>query len=111
MLIRRDDATTYYTSTATMGSIEVYDQKLQRWVPYVPDVKKWEQHFIDISEGRAHPDRDGRYIVGSGASKISETTADLHLVTPVAQSIEMAKAELAQSKVIRKGELHFNQID
>lgn len=39
-----------------MGSIEVYDAKQAKWVPYVPDYEKWIQHFKDISEGRVRPD-------------------------------------------------------
>jgi hypothetical protein len=46
-----------------MGSIEIYDHKNKRWVPYVPDYKKWEQHFADVSEGRARADHRGRYLV------------------------------------------------
>ena len=42
-----------------MGSIEIYDAKQSKWVPYVPDFKKWEQHFIDIGEGRVKPDHKG----------------------------------------------------
>ena len=50
-----------------MRFIEIYDHKNKRWVPYVPDYKKWEQHFTDVSEGRARADHRGRYLVGSGA--------------------------------------------
>ena len=28
----------YHTRTRTMGSIEVYDAKQEKWVPYVPDL-------------------------------------------------------------------------
>lgn len=84
-----------------MGSLEVYDYKSQAWVPYIPDLKKWQQHFTDISEGRARPDHKGRYIVGSGARWKTETPK-VELVTPVAQTIEMAKSELTAPKVIRK---------
>jgi hypothetical protein len=47
-----------------MGSIEIYDHKNKRWVPYVPDYKKWEQHFTYVLEGRARADHRGRYLVG-----------------------------------------------
>ena len=81
-----------------MGSIEVYDSKLAKWVPYIPDFKKWEQHFIDISEGRVRPDHKGRYIVGSGSIHRTTSKTTEHpkvtLVTPVAQAVEMAKSEL-----------------
>lgn len=89
-----------------MGSIEVYDTKLSKWVPYVPDYKKWEQHFKDISEGRVRPDHKGRYIVGSGSrNKVSPKQPEqpkLTLVTP-AQAVEIAKSELRrEEKVIRE---------
>jgi hypothetical protein len=50
-----------------VGSIEIYDHKNKRWVPYVPDYKKWEQHFTDVLEVRVRADRRGQYLVGSGA--------------------------------------------
>ena len=87
-----------------MGSIEIYDARQGKWVPYVPDFKKWEQHFIDISEGRVRPDHKGRYIVGSGSVNRIPTThtavppLKLNLVTPVAQAIEMAKSELQREE-------------
>ena len=49
-----------------MGSIEVYDIKQDKWVPYVPDFDKWYQHVKDLSEGYVQPDHMGRYIVSSG---------------------------------------------
>lgn len=56
-----------------MGSIEVYDHRNKIWIPHVPDHKKWEQHFVDVSERRARPDHRGRIIVGSGARWHSDT--------------------------------------
>lgn len=99
-----------------MGSIEVYDYKRKQWVPYVPDYKKWEQHFADVSEGRVYPDHKGRYIVGSG-SRLRSDTPKLELVTPVAQTIEMAKSELKRQgeKFIRgnskRRRQSYNQLD
>lgn len=87
-----------------MGSIEVYDAKQGKWIPYVPDFKKWEQHFIDISQGRVRPDHKGRYIVGSGSINRVPTTnptnpqVKVNLVTPVAQAIEMVKSEMKRKK-------------
>ena len=91
-----------------MGSIEVYDAKLGRWVPYVPDYEKWIQHFKDISEGRVRPDHKGRYIVGSGSKnrdpplKLIEQPK-VTLVTPVAQALEMAKSELEREEKLVNG--------
>lgn len=95
-----------------MGSIEVYDQTNRRWVTYVPDYKKWEQHFADVKDGRVLPDHKGRIIVGSGARWRSEIPK-VELVTPVAQGLEMAKSDLKRQKVIRerKRKRSFNQID
>lgn len=67
-----------------MASIEVYDQTNRRWVTYVPDYKKWEQHFADVKDGRVLPDHKARIIVGSGARWRSEIPK-VELVTPVAQ--------------------------
>ena len=102
-----------------MGSIEIYDHKNKRWVPYVPDYKKWEQHFTDVSGGRARADHRGRYLMGNGARWRPHThivepdTPKVELVTPVAQTLEMAKSELARQKVIRgkKRRGSFNQLD
>lgn len=82
-----------------MGSVEVYDFNKMQWVPYVPDFNKWIRHFEDISAGRVHPDFKGRYIVGSGSrhrtdSQTRQQEPNVKLVTPVAQTIEMAKSEL-----------------
>ena len=49
-----------------MGSIEVYNLKREKWVPYIPDYDNWYQHFKDLSEGYVQPYHMGRYIVGSG---------------------------------------------
>ena len=94
-----------------MGSIEVYDSKELKWVPYVPDFAKWERHFKDMSEGKVRPDHKGRYIVGNGSRSSTEesTRPVVRLVTPVAQAIEMAKSELkreteATSRLKRQNE-------
>ena len=49
-----------------MGSIEVYDAKQEKWVPYVPDYNAWYQHFKDLRDGYVQPNHMGRYVVGSG---------------------------------------------
>ena len=56
----------YHTRTRTMGSIEVYDAKQEKWVPYVPDYNAWYQHFKDLRDGYFQLDHMGRYVVGSG---------------------------------------------
>ena len=91
-----------------MGSIEIYDAARGKWVPYVPDFKKWEQHFVDISEGRVRPDHKGRYIVGSGSRNRAPPKKDddqikVELVTPVAHAVEMAKSELERESEFIRG--------
>ncbi len=56
-----------------MGSIEIFDFKRRKWIPYVPDFEKCRQHFWDVHERRAKPDYKGRYIVGSGTIKKKES--------------------------------------
>ena len=38
-----------------MGSIEVYDAKQEKWVPYVPDYNAWYQHVKDLRDGNVQP--------------------------------------------------------
>ena len=45
----------YHTRTRTMGSIEVYDAKQEKWVPYVPDYNAWYQHVKDLRDGYVQP--------------------------------------------------------
>lgn len=86
-----------------MGTIEIFDAKQMKWVPYVPDFDKWKQHFKDIQDGYAIPDRHGYFIVGAGSQhrslKQRELKPSVQLVTPVAQGIEMAKSELKETRV------------
>ena len=92
-----------------MGSIEVYDCKEQKWVPYIPDPNKWYIHFKDLSKGHVRPDHLGRYIVGSGEQQRDLVTKEekrpvVKLVSPVAQATEIAKSE-----VTRKNECGSNK--
>ena len=49
-----------------MGSIDAYDTKQEKWVPYVPDYDEWYQHFKDLRDGYVQPDHMGCYVVGTG---------------------------------------------
>ena len=49
-----------------MGSIEVYDAKQEKWIPYIPDNNALYQHFKDLRIGYVQPDHMGRYVMGSG---------------------------------------------
>ena len=113
----------YLTRTKTMGSIEVYDDKQEKWVPYIPDYNVRYQHFNDLRDGYVQQDHMGRYVVGSGKKyrKLKEIetrekemearekqlearekqleaqeqkSPTLKQITPVAQVIEIAKSEI-----------------
>ena len=110
-----------------MGSIEVYDAKQEKWVPYVPDYNAWYQHFKDLRDGYVQPDHMGRFVVGSGRKyrKLKEMEArekevearekqiearekqieareqkspTLKQITLVAQALEIAKSEIERKR-------------
>ena len=87
-----------------MGTRELYDCKKQKWVPYVSDPNKWYQHLLDVRDGYAERDSQGRYLVGSGHKyrELKEMRQNenpvVNLVTPVAQALEMAKRELKRKR-------------
>ena len=113
----------YHTRTRTMGSMEVYDAKQEKWVPYMRDYNAWYQLFKDLRDGYVQPDHMGRYVVGSGKKyrKLKEIetrekemearekqlearekqieaqeqkSPTLKQITPIAQAIEIAKSEI-----------------
>ena len=91
-----------------MGTREVYDYKLQKWVPYVSDPDKWNQHLLDSHDGLVKPDPKGHYIVGSGekhrhlngkeAKQSEKQRLVVNLVSPVAQATEMARSEIKRER-------------
>ena len=86
-----------------MGSIEVYDYKLQKWVLYVSHPDKWYHHFLDLGDGYVQPNHLGRYIVGSGVKyrKLKEMEDQkplVNLVSPIAQATEMAKSQIKSER-------------
>jgi hypothetical protein len=89
-----------------MGSIDVHDGKLVKWVPYVSDYEKLIQHFKDTSEERASPNHMGRYIVGTRSKSRNSTIPSVpqpvkvNLVTPVSQADEMAKSQWKQKQLL-----------
>ena len=90
-----------------MGSIEVYDAKLVKWLPYVLDYEKLIQHFKDTSEERASRNHMGRrYIMGTRSKSKSSTTPSVpqpvkvNLVAPVSQADEMTKSQLKQKQLL-----------
>ena len=85
-----------------MGSIEVYDCKLQTWVPYVSDPDKWYHHFFDLRDCYVQPDHQAG-IVGSGAKyrklkEMEDRKPVVSLVSPIAQATEMAKSEMKRER-------------
>ncbi|OWF47766.1 hypothetical protein KP79_PYT06224 [Mizuhopecten yessoensis] len=83
---------------------EMFDFKQLRWVSYVPEYDKSMRHVEDMAEGRAKAYHKGRYVVGSGSNHRKTTdTPNIKMVTPVAQAVEMARAELRRKQTIRRG--------
>ena len=94
-----------------MGSIEVYDAKQEKWVPYVPDYEEWYQHFKNLRDGYVQPDHMGLYEAGTGKRNRKRKKMEAHekeerekeialsklqrpvvnQITPVAQALEMAQ--------------------
>ena len=68
------------------------------------DPDKWYQHLLDVRDGYAEHDSQGRYMVGSGRKyrELKEMgqkkKPEVILVTPVAQALEMAKSELKRKR-------------
>ena len=98
-----------------MGTREVYDIKLQKWVPYVSDPDKWYQYLLNLREGNVEPHNQDCYIVDSGGKHEQLKDMDtqqkemhedqrpvVNLVTPVAQATEMAKSEIKREMAARK---------
>ena len=75
----------------------MYDYKLQKWILYISDLDKWYQYLLDVRDGYAELDSQGRYMVGSGQeyrelkemksleSKMKTQRPVFILVSPVAQ--------------------------
>lgn len=77
-----------------MGSREVYDYKLQKWVPYVSDPEKWYQHFLAMRDGYVKPNQRGHYIVG--AQTMMEKNPNME--SAVAQEMTEVKKERKKRK-------------
>ena len=87
-----------------MGTRKVYNYQQQKWVPYVSVPDKWYQHLLDVRDGYAERDSQGRYVMGSGQKyrELKEMRQKenpvVNLVNPVAQALEMAKSELKRKQ-------------
>ena len=49
------------TVKVKMGTREMNDYKLQKWVPYVSDPDKWYQFLLDLREGYVQHHNQGHY--------------------------------------------------
>ena len=91
-----------------MGSVEVYDYQQMKWVPYIPSpgsADRYYQNMIAEIEEKSKPGhvmkklQDTEEKLQDTKRKLDEAEAKLkrrptvNLVTPVAQSIEMAKIQ------------------
>ena len=96
-----------------MGSIEVYDYKQMKWVPYVPDPDSADRYYQKMKakiEEKSNPGyvmkklQDTEEKLRDTERKLDEAEAKLKrgptvkLVTPVAQGIEMVKSEVKRVK-------------
>ena len=87
-----------------MGTRLVYDYQQQKWIPYVSDPDSWYQHLLDVIDGYADRDSQGRYIFGSGQKyrEVKEMRQKeklvVNLVNPVAQALEMAESDLKRKR-------------
>ena len=89
-----------------MGTRLVYDFQQQKWIPYISVPESWYQHLLDVIDGYAEHDSQGRYIFGSGQKyrEVKEMWQKekpvVNLVTPVAQALVMAKSDLKRHERI-----------
>ena len=105
--IRKNNSSTEEENQSKeMGMREVYDYQQQKWVPYVSDPDKWYQHLLDVRDGYAERDSQGRFVMGSGPKyrELKEMKQkekpEVNLVTPVAQALEMANRSLRKKERI-----------
>ena len=102
------------TSETNMGSLEVYDYKLQKWVPYVsPSVEEWERRFDRLngidrnSTALSKRLTDTEEKLEDAERQLEETKKQLKRklptfthITPVAQAIQMAKSEIERKRIV-----------
>ena len=48
-----------------MGTREVYNYPQQKWILCVSDPDKWYQHLLDVRDGYAEREIQGRYMVNT----------------------------------------------
>ena len=104
-----------------MGSIETYDFKQRKWVPYLStpeDVEHYFQKMDTLREEKQHGPghmarrlRDTEEKLNDTQKQLEEARAELKRktpqvtqVTPVAQAIEMAQAEVNEARKKASGQ-------
>ena len=104
-----------------MGSVERYDFKLGKWVPYLStpeDVERYFKRMETRMEEKKHGPghmakqlRDTKEKLNEVRQQLEETRAELKLktpqvtqVTPVAQAIEIAKSEVNETRKKASGQ-------
>ena len=64
--IRKNNSSTKEgNQSKEMGTREVYDYQQQKQILYSSDPNKWYQHLLDIRDGYAERDSQGRNMVGN----------------------------------------------
>ena len=73
------------------------------------NVDRWTAHFKAMARGEVHPDKNGYYrVAGGSGSKLrgegpQREGPNIKMVTPVAQAIEIAKADIKDEKLAELG--------
>ena len=75
-----------------------------RYIPQVIQVEKWRKHFRDMANGLVHPQNEHFSLeTRSNQTGGGEEYKFIELVTPTAQTVERAKAELKRDELEEPG--------
>lgn len=65
------------------------------FTPYVQDLDAWKKHFVEMAEGKLPVPPDGLWRVNKWKQRGGDGDgADVRLVTPTQQAVEMAQSEM-----------------
>ena len=92
-----------------MGSIEVFDYKLNKWVPYVsPSVEEWRKRFEDSNSGKTPTHvlvqklkdqlKEKDEHIRSMEMEMKKRIPQVTQITQVAQAVEIARSEVKQER-------------
>lgn len=63
------------------------------------DIEKWKKHFTLMSKGLLTPTNSGKFRIGNDQrGGVLGKEPSIHLVTQVAQAVELAKSELKEER-------------